>query len=235
MSDTIPSIIAKHHLISDQVNKAQVETILRELQKVLEKEVEGAVVEFGCYIGTTSLPIRRYLDAYTADCHFDRSHRRSGEIPPAEASTKTSEQTRNTSPRVFHVYDSFEGLPPKSAHDASGAGEQFTAGELAVSKKQFLHEFHKAGLQPPIVHKGWFGDLSEQDIPAQIAFAFLDGDFYESIRDSLRLVLPHMQKDSTIVIDDYAREALPGAAKAAHEYFSPSTVTVAHNLGIIHL
>ena len=65
MSDTIPSIIAKHHLISDQVNKAQVETILRELQKVLEKEVEGAVVEFGCYIGTTSLPIRRYLDANT--------------------------------------------------------------------------------------------------------------------------------------------------------------------------
>ena len=235
MSDTIPSIIAKHHLISDQVNKAQVETILRELQKVLEKEVEGAVVEFGCYIGTTSLPIRRYLDAYTADCHFDRSHRRSGEIPPAEASTKTSEQTRNTSPRVFHVYDSFEGLPPKSAHDASGAGEQFTAGELAVSKKQFLHEFHKAGLQPPIVHKGWFGDLSEQDIPAQIAFAFLDGDFYESIRDSLRLVLPHMQKGSTIVIDDYAREALPGAAKAVHEYFPATRITVAHNLGIIHL
>jgi O-methyltransferase len=235
MSDIIPSLIAKHHLISDQVNKAQVETILRELQKVLEKEVEGAVVEFGCYIGTTSLPIRRYLDAYTADCHFDRSHRRSGEIPPAEASTKTSEQTRSTSPRAFHVYDSFEGLPPKSTQDASVTGEQFTAGALAVSKKQFLHEFHKAGLQPPIIHKGWFGDLSEQDIPAQIAFAFLDGDFYESIRDSLRLVLPHMQKGSTIVIDDYAREALPGAAKAVHEYFSPSTVTVAHNLGIIHL
>jgi O-methyltransferase len=136
---------------------------------------------------------------------------------------------------VFHVYDSFEGLPPKSAHDASGAGEQFTAGELAVSKKQFLHEFHKAGLQPPIVHKGWFGDLSEQDIPAQIAFAFLDGDFYESIRDSLRLVLPHMQKGSTIVIDDYAREALPGAAKAVHEYFPATRITVAHNLGIIHL
>lgn len=174
MSDTIPSLIAKHPLVSDQVNKQQVEAILRELQKVLEKEVEGAVVEFGCYIGTTSLPIRRYLDANTAGRHFDRSHRRSGEIPPAEASTKTSEQTRSTSPRAFHVYDSFEGLPPKSAHDASGAGEQFTAGELAVSKKQFLHEFHKAGLQPPIVHKGWFGDLSEQDIPAQIAFAFLD-------------------------------------------------------------
>jgi len=165
------------------------------------------VAEFGCYIGTTSLFIRRLLDA------------------------------RQDS-RKFHVYDSFEGLPPKTAQDESRAGDQFQAGELAVSKKQFLQQFQKAGLKPPTTHKGWFNDLTEKDVPETIAFAFLDGDFYESIRDSLRLVLPRMQQGGVIVVDDYAREALPGAAKAVHELLPPALrgrLRTAHNLGVIDL
>jgi O-methyltransferase len=204
---TINEMLGRHQLISDQVNTNQLRTILSELEKIIDKNVSGAVVEFGCYIGTTSLFIRRLLDSH--DLH----------------------QTT----REFHVYDSFEGLPPKTAQDDSPAGTQFKAGELSVSKKQFHHEFQKAGLRPPTVHKGWFSNLTEADIPEKIAFAFLDGDFYESIRDSLRLVLPHMQAGSTIVIDDYAREALPGAAKAVHELLPKITIQTTHNLGIIHL
>jgi O-methyltransferase len=196
-------LINKYPLVSDQVNADQIKTILRELAGAL-KRCDGGVVEFGCYVGTTSLFIRRLLDS----------------------------QQDN---RSFHVYDSFEGLPPKSAQDESGAGDQFQAGELSVSKKQFLREFQKAGLRPPIIHKGWFSDLSETDVPRQIAFAFLDGDFYESIRDSLKLVLPCMQQGSVIVIDDYAREALPGAAKAVHELLPGKTIRTQHNLGIVQV
>ncbi|HSX16160.1 MAG TPA: TylF/MycF/NovP-related O-methyltransferase [Candidatus Saccharimonadales bacterium] len=195
-------LLAKYPLVSDQVSKDQVGVILAELERVLPK-LDGAVVEFGCYIGTTSLFVRRLLDA----C---------GDA------------------REFHVYDSFEGLPPKTAADESRAGEQFQAGELAVSKKQFLQQFQKAGLRPPIVHKGWFKDLTVADVPEKIAFAFLDGDFYESIRDSLKLVLPRMQQGGVIIIDDYAREALPGAAKAVHELLPGRQITTAHNLGIVH-
>ena len=36
------------------------------------------------------------------------------------------------------------------------------------------------------MHKGWFDQLSDREVPEQIAFAFLDGDFYSSIIDSLR-------------------------------------------------
>lgn len=196
-------LLNKYPLVSDQVNASQVQVILDELEHIL-LTLDGAVVEFGCYIGTTSLFIRRVLDAHADD-------------------------------RPFHVYDSFEGLPPKTAHDESRAGDQFQAGELAVSKKQFLQAFQKAGLRPPLIHKGWFGDLTKADVPQSIAFAFLDGDFYESIRDSLRLVLPHMQAGGTIVVDDYAREALPGAAKAVHELLPSATIQTKHNLGIIHL
>jgi len=197
-------LLAKYPLISEQVSIDQVRVILEELEKVLSKDVKGAVVEFGCYIGTTSLFIRRLLDAHLAD-------------------------------REFHVYDSFEGLPSKNTQDQSPAGEQFKAGELKVSKKQLLHEFQKAGLLPPIVHKGWFGELTNNDVPEQIAFAFLDGDFYQSIHDSLKLVLPCMQPGGTIIIDDYAREALPGVAKAVQSVLPNALIRVAHNLGIVHL
>jgi O-methyltransferase len=196
----IDELIQRYPLISDQVNTDQLRVILVELEKVLEQGTEGGVVEFGCYIGTTSLFIRRLLD-------------------------------ERKDMREFHAYDSFEGLPPKGPQDSSVAGDQFVAGELAVSKKQFMREFQKANLRPPIVHKGWFNQLTAAEVPEKIAFAFLDGDFYESIRDSLKLVLPRLQKDGVIIIDDYAREALPGVAKAASEFkLQPLTN---HNLGII--
>jgi O-methyltransferase len=200
----VNELLKKYPLISDQVNVEQVRVILVELEKVLESGVAGDIVEFGCYIGTTSVFMARLL-----------------------------EQRREM--KTFHVYDSFEGLPEKTSEDYSGAGEQFKVGELAVSKKQFLHEFQKANLKPPTIHKGWFNGLTGEDVPEQIAFAFLDGDFYASIKDSLKLVLPRMQKGSTIIVDDYAREALPGAAKAVREMLPNTSVQTAHNLGIIHL
>lgn len=202
----IEAILAKYPLVSEQVSRDQLRVVLTELDQALADNPTGDIVEFGCYIGTTSLFIRRLLDARAEH-------------------------------RQFHVYDSFEGLPDKSSQDDSPAGIQFAAGELAVSKKQFLLEFQKAGLQPPSVHKGWFSDLTPHDVPAQICFAFLDGDFYTSIRDSLRLVLPRLTAHATIIIDDFAREALPGAARAVHEYAPQlaATAEVRHNMGVIHL
>ncbi|MEO6513394.1 MAG: TylF/MycF/NovP-related O-methyltransferase [Candidatus Saccharimonadales bacterium] len=200
----IQDLLQHHPIISEQVSADQLRVILQELEKTLYEGVAGDIVEFGCYIGTTSLFIRRLLDI-----HHET--------------------------RAFHVYDSFEGLPEKSAKDSSGAGEQFKAGELSVSKKQFLREFQKAKLRSPVIHKRWFSELASEDVSEKIAFAFLDGDFYESIKDSLKLVLPRISKGGTIIVDDYAREALPGAEKAVKELLPHTDVQTAHNLGIIHL
>lgn len=196
------TLLAKYPIISDQVDEGDIRQVLDNLEKVLDRGVPGDIVEFGCYIGTTSLFIRRLLD----------------------------QRHEN---RTFHVYDSFEGLPPKSREDESPAGADFQAGKLAVSKKQLIREFQKANLTPPVIHKGWFNDLTADDVPDQIAFAFLDGDFYDSIKSSLKLVLPRMGKGGIIVIDDYVREALPGAAKAVRE-FNLNT-TASRGLGIIQL
>lgn len=139
------------------------------------------------------------------------------------------------STREFHVYDSFEGLPEKLSQDQSRAGDQFVAGELKASKKQFIMNFKKAGLPLPHIHKGWFSELSPSDMPDEIAFAFLDGDYYESIRDSLKLIWLRLVQGAVVVVDDYANEALPGAGKAVDEWLRthPAKLHVEHSLAII--
>lgn len=197
-------LIERYGIISDQVEPRELQAILDELQKVLETGIVGAAVEFGCYVGTTSLHIQRLLGMYA--------------------------------PRESHVYDSFAGLPEKTPHDHSPAGEQFKPGELQTSKKEFILNFRRAGLVLPHIHKGWFNELSPDDIPLPIAFAFLDGDYYESIADSLALVWPKLTPGAVIVVDDYMNEALPGAQKAVESWLKthPAKLTTKHSLAIIH-
>ena len=180
-------LLAKYPIISDQVDTKELRVLLCELEKVLRGGTTGNIVEFGCYVGTTSLFIRRLLDAYDF----------TGE---------------------FHVYDSFAGLPEKTSVDNSAAGEQFKAGELLAPRKTFVQNFKKSGLKLPIIHKGWFADFTPKDVPENIIFAFFDGDFYESIADSFRVCAGKFHKKATIIVDDYANEALPGAAQAVDEW-----------------
>jgi O-methyltransferase len=137
--------------------------------------------------------------------------------------------------RDFQVYDSFAGLPAKSAEDASPAGEQYQAGQLNASKSQFVNNFKKAGLAIPLIHKAWFVDLTDKDLPEAVCFAFLDGDFYGSIKASLKLVGPVLSIGGKIVIDDYQSESLPGVKKAVDEWLKvhPMRLRVEQSLAVI--
>ena len=184
-------------IVSDQIDEEGLQLVWSNLYTALVADVPGDIVEFGCYVGTTSLVIRKLLD-----------------------------ELHESDKREFHAYDSFEGLPEKTAADTSTIGVEFQAGKLFVRKRELLREFHGANLRPPIIHKGWFSELTADDVPEQIAFAFLDGDFYGSIIDSLRLVWPRMANGSKLVVDDYQREALPGVSRALHDFFKAKPVHI---------
>ena len=124
---------------------------------------------------------------------------------------------RNVGKKLW-IYDSFEGLPEKSEADESVLGIYFKSGELLVTKREVKQRFLKAGLPVPVIKKAWFSDLTSEDLPEQIAFAFLDGDFYESIRDSIKLVAPKMSEDGVMIVHDYTNPALPGVKKAVDEW-----------------
>jgi macrocin-O-methyltransferase TylF-like protien len=246
-----------HQLVSDQVSSQDIAVVWRELKKVLQRGIPGAIVEFGCYVGTTSLFIRRLLDTcndevlppepqesplsgargLTAETlGSDDSSRRVNAPEGQEGVPILIEETpANLMSREFHVYNSFEGLPAKAAQDASAAGADFGAGKLAVSKKEFLQQFRAANLTPPIIHRGWFDDLGPDDVPPQIAFAFLDGDFYASIRTSLQLVWPRLSQGGVVLIDDFRRPELPGVEHAVQDFFGgqPPDCHVEHNIAIL--
>lgn len=122
------------------------------------------------------------------------------------------------SDKKLWIYDSFEGLPEKTGADESVAGENFKGGELYVTKREVKERFLRANLPVPVIKKAWFNELTDDDLPERIAFAFLDGDFYESIRDSLKLIENKMTDGGIIIVHDYNNPALPGVAKAVDEW-----------------
>ncbi len=191
-------------LLSDQIDERELAIILRELEKSLAATATGDVVEFGCYVGTTSVPVGKRL---------------------------------MSTDKTLYVYDSFEGLPDKSAEDASPAGLQFVTGELLATKKQLIKNFKQAGVPLPVITKGWFSDITPSQVPGAISFAFLDGDYYHSVLDPLKLIWDRMAAGAVIIVDDYANEALPGAARATDEWLRdhPAKLQVEHSLAIIQL
>lgn len=163
--------------------------MLSELDRVLSANVDGDVVEFGCYKGTTSLFLSRLLNEYHSD-------------------------------KKLYLYDSFDGLPDKTARDDTRLGEEFKRGELKATKSEVIRNFRHVNLPLPIIKKGWFNEVSSEDVPAKICFAYFDGDFYSSIRDSFRACQANFSDGATIVIDDYTNDHLPGAARAVNEWCS---------------
>ena len=175
-----------------QVSNLETEVLSSLLEETLD--YKGDVVEFGCYRGDTSVLFERRLEKF----------RRENPEKPL---------------KFLWIYDSFEGLPEKTSEDSSAAGDQFKAGELLVSKREVIEKFKKAGLKIPRIRKGFFEDLNpETDVPEKISFAFLDGDLYQSIRTSLKLVENRMGDQGIIVVHDYNNPELPGSSRAVDEW-----------------
>lgn len=203
MSHSIDSLIAGYPLISDQIEKDELRIILAQLEGVLNANIPGDVVEFGCYAGTTSLFLTRLLIAKESTKHL-------------------------------YVYDSFDGLPEKSHHDESPLGIDFKRGELRTTKNIFIENFRRAGVPLPHITKKWFHEVEEHELPGSICFAFLDGDYYKSIRASLDLITPRLSQGAIIIVDDYQNEKLPGAKKAVKDWnASGRFVQATKSLGII--
>lgn len=251
--------------MNDQVTPNETAEILRLAEQAFMNNAEGEFVELGCYRGDTSVLLAKLLQklqklpsnsprlSVTAvENHVEKYAKNPVENSQIESDehSKTAEHPtpvgppEPASPRCLWIYDSFAGLPEKTREDASGAGANFKAGELLVTKREVIEKLRKHGLKTSssslssttsapaknqnsttqqalfsvIVKKAWFDDLTEQDLPGQIAFAFCDGDLYSSIKTSLRLVEPRLTEQGIIIVHDYNNPELPGSARAVDEF-----------------
>ena len=200
----MPDPVPGDHLVRKLLRKVPVQNtqsspskmyhVLMELQRiVIDVHVPGHVVELGCHEGGTTVQIRRFLD----------------EVRRNECARK----------RELHVYDSWEGVPARTPQDTPAAGvDPFEKGMCTTQRAVFEKNFADAELRLPHIHSGWFGEIADDEYPAQIAFAFFDGDMYSSIMDSFAKVYPKLSRGARVVIDDYAWERLPGVKQACEDF-----------------
>jgi O-methyltransferase len=162
----------------------QIEKLVHGLLNVHENNIEGDVVEFGCFVGESS----KYLMKTLVELNSDK--------------------------KLF-VYDSFEGLPNLTQWEENSG---WRAGTLKTSEEVLISNFETNGLPLPTIHKDWFCDVPQDKIPEKIAFAFLDGDFYNSIYDSLSKVYDKVQDGGYIFFHDFKRPDLPGVDAAIRDF-----------------
>jgi O-methyltransferase len=203
--DKIKNILNFHNERIDPsiINFDQITNLVLYLNDSIEKNIEGDITEFGCYVGESSKYLMKTL-------------------------------LENNSDKKLYVYDSFEGLPPLSKWEE---GTGWREGTLKSTEQVLTSNFVENKLPPPIIHKDWFKNVPEDKLPEKISFAFLDGDFYDSIYDSLNKIFDRVSDGGYICFHDYQRADLPGVRAAIEDTFRErgveyTVVEVCEQLGV---
>ena len=137
--------------------------------------------------------------------------------------------------RPMKVYDVFGMIPPPGERDGEDVHERYetiaggaargVGGDTYYGYRDDLYQevtesFSRLGV-PVEAHnveliQGLFEDTIELDEP--VAFAHLDGDWYESTMTCLERIAPLLVPGGRIVLDDYNKWS--GCRKAVDEYFA---------------
>ena len=137
--------------------------------------------------------------------------------------------------RRMKVYDVFGTIPPPTERDGADVHRRYAtiaAGEAKGPggetyygyRDDLYHEvedsFARHGVPVGEHHvelvRGLFEDTIQLDEP--VAFAHLDGDWYESTMTCLTRIAPQLATGGRIVLDDYTKWS--GCRKAVDEYFA---------------
>ncbi len=114
--------------------------------------------------------------------------------------------------RDFWLFDSFEGLPKPAPEDRMiddifGLGEMAAyAGTMRSPEEEVRLKLDTLGFPRERTHvrKGWINEtIAAGDVPRQVAFAYVDFDFYEPIRDALAYLDTVTEPGAHVVVDDY--------------------------------
>jgi len=132
--------------------------------------------------------------------------------------------------RRLWLFDSFEGLPAPTSEDKLiddifnlGSMERYR-GTMASREDEVIAKLKGIGFPFDRVRikKGWVHETIRQtEVPTQVAFAYVDFDFYQPIKDALEFLDPRMPAGGMIVVDDY--DFFSDGAKLAVQEFLAAT------------
>ena len=189
-----------HYVNSDAVSMiplARFDNIKNCIKDILRNGIPGDLIETGVWRGGAAIFMRGALKAY------------------------------GVTDRLVWAADSFEGLPvpdaerfPLEAKVQSGPVIQKAYHNLAVSLEDVKRNFAAFGLLDDQVKflKGWFKDTLPTAPIRVLSLLRLDGDFYESTRDSLNSLYDRLSVGGYIILDDYGEDSWTYCRKAVDEF-----------------
>lgn len=170
---------------------------LREcLERIIEDEVDGDLIEAGVWRGGACIFMRAVLEAY---------------------------EIRDK--RVW-VADSFQGMPFAGEGWYPGDQELEMHGVndvLAVPESEVKENFRRYHLLDDQVEflSGWFSETLPSAPIKQLALLRMDGDLYESTMATLVNLYPKLSIGGYVIVDDYN---LAVCRKAVHDYRADNSI-----------
>ena len=132
-----------------------------------------------------------------------------------------------SSNKVLHLFDSFEGLPKPTEKDrlkddilSLGSMKAYT-GKMSCPEDMLRTRLGAISFPPQrfVIHKGFIDKVlrSDSNLPKKVSFAYVDFDFYEPIKLALDFLHPTTSAGAIIIVDDY--DYFSTGAKAAVDEF----------------
>jgi O-methyltransferase len=144
------------------------------------------------------------------------------EFGVAEGATSAllANEIRSTNRHIW-LFDSFAGLP-EPTEDDEVVNRRDWVGAMRHPRFEVAKRLRKIGFPQDRVHivAGFFPESAKQNAPDRVCFAYVDFDLYRPIHDALEFVDQRMQKEGTIVVDDYGHPLFPGVRKAVDDFVS---------------
>lgn len=184
---------------------------------VFTNHLSGDYVEFGVYQGDSFveshkqyLIFRRWLTSQTGS---SESWRR--EVAAKFIKSKVK----------FHGLDTFSGMPENDEENITFGEGTFFAEISNVNSKCLAQGMNKEEFY---LYKGLFKDTESElkkNISDKVAIINIDGDLYESAKDSFAIIEKYLQVGTVILIDDYNAfnaDNLKGERRAFAEFSETS-------------
>jgi O-methyltransferase len=134
--------------------------------------------------------------------------------------------------RKYHLFDSFEGLPPAQEELDGQAAVAWQADpdsplfhDNCRADEAYARELFAGASYDVNFHCGWFEDTIPKYQPGRpISVLRLDGDWYESTLTCLDGLVPYLAPKALVLVDDYY--VWDGCARALHDYLAGTKSTM---------
>jgi O-methyltransferase len=158
-----------------------------------------------CFVLWRTLQQARHLPGDAVECGVFR-----GGTALLAARTLADENPH----RTLHLFDSFQGMP----RDVAGH-EHFAPGDFGRTSAQQVEDL-LAGYSPLQIHAGFIPQTFNGLEVRSIAWAHVDVDLGQSVRDCIDWIYPRLSPGGYIIFDDYGFPSCSGARRAVDEAFA---------------